>query len=130
MSKRSNGNADYYKTARRERPGQNPGQDIEPELLEGKLSRGKVYHGKGGRSEKTETVARTEDQEKAAKGGTQLSQKSGKKSSAQKQAAARHDFGTPPAASPVPGAFGKGGRTAQRGKRRPSGDNIDKANRP
>ena len=126
MSKRINVNPGYYKTAGRERPG----QDIEPELEKRRLSTGKVYHGKGGRSEKTETVARTEDQEKAAKGSPQLSQKSGKKSSAQKQAAARHDFGTPPAANPVPGAFGKRGRTAQRGKRRPSSDNIDKANRP
>jgi hypothetical protein len=57
-----------------------------------------------------EDIEGTGDQGKVRQESPQISQKSGKRSSAKKAGSSRYDFGPIPATSPVAGAFGKGGR--------------------
>ncbi len=85
MSKNINVNPDHYKLAGRERPGQN----IPAELVKQQYA---AY-----RSRIAAELEATPAQQSA---------KTGKRSSAQKEARARKGFEPIPAAAPVPGAFG------------------------
>jgi hypothetical protein len=150
MSKHINVNPGQYKVGGRERPGQDivaeehkqnysqsrskaakltPGKSG-PELTAGPQPSRSVRGVSGG----VKTRSRASSQADVSAGRGQASQKEGKKSSAQKRASARHNVRSMPAAKPVAGASGRATRLTQRrgsataGKRRPTSDNLDKAN--
>ncbi|MEX2262056.1 MAG: hypothetical protein WD696_08890 [Bryobacteraceae bacterium] len=95
MGKKSNFNQDYFKIAGRELPGKDVPQEVQKQQFAEIKAR-----------EKRESV-----RAKAEGEGTQMSEqtstKTGKQSSAKKDASTRHGEEPQPATSPVDGAFGK-----------------------
>jgi len=150
MSKHINVNPGQYKVGGRERPGQDiVAEEHKQNYSLSRAKTGKFAPGKSGpepnagpqpsRSARgapggAKTRSRASNQANVSPGGGQASQKEGKKSSAQKSASARHDYRPMPASKPVAGASGRATRLTQRrgapaaGKRRPTSDNLDKAN--
>ena len=136
MSK-SNVNPNHYKVAGRERQGEDieqvrhkqryaesvvPGRSTRgarrerPALIPGPPPRGAAplrtakkaaSTGAKKKSSAKKSSARTASSATKASTNAQASDKRGKRSTAQKRASSRHDFGPIPATSPVAGAFGK-----------------------
>jgi hypothetical protein len=127
---KSNVNPNHYKSAGRERQGedilqtrhkQKHAQSLvrgrftphtraeRPALIPGPPPRGAAPVRAAVRTAKTgaNTSAKKRNVVKKASTNKQGSDKRGKRSTAQKRASSRHDFGPIPATSPVAGAFGK-----------------------
>jgi hypothetical protein len=141
MSK-SNVNPNHYKVAGRERQGEDivqtrhkrkhalslvrdrstPHTRTErPALIPGPPPRGAAPVRAAVRTAKkgANTAARKRNVAKKTSTNKQGSDKRGKRSTAQKRASSRHDFGPIPATSPVAGAFGKEPSPRRRQPKRP-----------